>query len=60
MNPCSAYKPAIPANTKMSTMSGHYKGTELHRNPGLDDERFEAFKLPSRIGGQLVYPKKQY
>lgn len=40
--------------------SAPYTCPELGRNPGLTDDRFEAFRLPSRIGNQYIYPKRKY
>jgi hypothetical protein len=33
-----------------------YTCPELGRNPGITDDRFVAFGLPSRIGPWLYYP----
>jgi hypothetical protein len=33
-----------------------YTCPELQRNPGLQDDRFQAFKLPSRINDRLHWP----
>lgn len=38
--------------------TGHYDGKELTRTAGIPEERYEAYKLPSRIGDKLVYPVK--
>jgi hypothetical protein len=47
----------VYAPQRIDKMSGTYDGKELKRNPGITDARFEAFKLPSRMGDTLVYPK---
>ncbi len=38
---------------------GVYDGKELMRNPGITEARFEAYRLPSRVAGRLVYPKER-
>jgi hypothetical protein len=52
-------KQAPVAPQRIDKMSGIYDGKELQRNPGITDARFEAYKLPSRIGDKLVYPKER-
>jgi hypothetical protein len=51
----------VAANQRVTNLnSGEiYDGKELRRNPGLTDARFEAYKLPSRMGDTLVYPKER-
>ena len=39
--------------------NGTYDGKELMRNPGISDARYEAYRLPSRVAGKLVYPKEK-
>lgn len=36
---------------------GHYQGKELKQAQGIPDSRFDAYRLPSRIGDKLIYPK---
>jgi hypothetical protein len=47
------------ANQRIDKMAGTYDGKELMRNPGITDARFEAYRLPSRVAGKLVYPKER-
>jgi hypothetical protein len=47
------------ANQRVDKMAGTYDGKELMRNPGITDARFEAYRLPSRVAGKLVYPKER-
>jgi hypothetical protein len=35
---------------------GTYQGEELKPTPGIGPDRFEAFRLPSRIGNKRFYP----
>ena len=49
--------PAAKVRTAVPTAL--YDGRELQRNPGLTEERFDAFNLPSRMSGHLVYPKRR-
>jgi hypothetical protein len=49
----------VYAPQRIDKMAGTYDGKELKRNPGITDARFEAFKLPSRMGDTLVYPKSK-
>lgn len=37
----------------------YYDGKELRRNPGIPNERFRAYDLPSLHGGRLIYPKEK-
>jgi hypothetical protein len=47
------------ANQRVDKMAGTYDGKELMRNPGITEARFEAYRLPSRVAGKLVYPKER-
>lgn len=52
-------KSSPPASQRIPFDRGApYTCPELKRNPGIDDARFEAFRLPSRMGDQLIYPKR--
>jgi hypothetical protein len=49
----------IYAPQRIDKMAGTYDGKELMRNPGITDARFEAYRLPSRVAGKLIYPKER-
>lgn len=38
--------------------AGPYDGKELRRTPGIPDERFVAFSLPSLMSGKRVTPRR--
>lgn len=41
----------------VTKFAGVYEGKELQKNPGITEDRFEAFRLPSLMNGQRVYPR---
>jgi hypothetical protein len=43
---------------RINKMEGTYDGKELRRNPGIPEERYAAFNLPSLMGGQRVTPRR--
>lgn len=51
--------PAASQRITSLNSGGTYDGKELQRNPGITDARFEAYRLPSRMGDKLVYPKER-
>lgn len=44
--------------TPLPVDNGHYDGAELRRTPGIPDERFAAFDLPSLVNGVRVPAKR--
>jgi hypothetical protein len=52
---------AAPIEHRITNLNsgGTYDGKELQRNPGITEARFEAYRLPSRVAGKLVYPKER-
>jgi hypothetical protein len=52
---------AAPIEHRITNLNsgGTYDGKELMRNPGITEARFEAYRLPSRVAGKLVYPKER-
>jgi hypothetical protein len=53
-------KPVAPyvKPERINKMDGTYDGKELRRNPGIPDERYAAFNLPSLMGGERVTPRR--
>lgn len=56
------YSKAVPAKTFHAAVANTqpYTCPELGRNPGLDESRFTAYRLPSRMGSKLVAPRPMY
>lgn len=51
-------KSSPPAGQKIPLDRGPgYTCPELQPNPGIDPARFEAFRLPSIVNGERIYPK---
>ena len=54
-----ALSQSVYAPQRINKMDGTYDGQELRRNPGITNARFEAYRLPSRMGDKLVFPKER-
>lgn len=39
----------------VNIMAGTYDGAELKPSPGITDDRFDAYRLPSRMGSMRVW-----
>lgn len=48
-------RPLTPGQL-VNVMVGKYDGRELQPVPGLTDDRYAAYRLPSRVGNWLHYP----
>lgn len=44
---------------QIDKMKGVYTCPELRRNPGLTDDRFVAFSLPSLVNGKQIQPRRK-
>lgn len=49
------YSGKLTPHKMVNIMAGTYDGAELKPSPGITDDRFDAYRLPSRMGSMRVW-----